>query len=285
MGWLDGEVALITGGGSGIGRAVVERYVEEGARVCVVDLVESRIEELRATHGDKVHGVVADVTTLEGNKRAVAATVAAFGKLDIFIGNAGIGDAFREIVDIPEADIAAVYKEIFDVNVLALILGARAAVTELLKTRGSIIVTLSNSSFYPDGGGVMYIASKHAALGVVRQLAHEFAPFIRVNGVSPGATKTDIRMAASFGKDEKGEPIRTHVHPSNLDAAVEAVTPLRMHAHPRDHAGAYVLLGARKESRAMTGTVIESEAGLGIRGLRRVRGGDNLPERLLKRDQ
>ena len=170
-------------------------------------------------------------------------------------------------------------------NVLAVILGARAAVTELLKTRGSIIVTLSNSSFYPDGGGVMYIASKHAALGVVRQLAHEFAPFIRVNGVSPGATKTDIRMAASFGRDEKGEPIRTHVHPSNLDAAVEAVTPLRMHAFPRDHAGAYVLLGARKESRAMTGTIIESEAGLGIRGLRRVRGGDDLPERLLKRGQ
>jgi NAD(P)-dependent dehydrogenase (short-subunit alcohol dehydrogenase family) len=285
MGWLDGEVALITGGGSGIGRAVVERYIDEGARVCVADLVEARLKELRAAYGDKVHGVVADVTTLEGNKRAVAETVAAFGKLDIFIGNAGIGDAFREIVDIPEADLAAVYKEIFDVNVLALILGARAAVTELLKTRGSIIVTLSNSSFYPDGGGVMYIASKHAALGVVRQLAHEFAPFIRVNGVSPGATKTDIRMAASFGRDEKGEPIRTHVHPSNLDAAVEAVTPLRMHAYPQDHAGAYVLLGARKESRAMTGTIIESEAGLGIRGLRRVRGGDDLPERLLKRDK
>lgn len=281
MGWLDGEVALITGGGSGIGRAVVERYLEEGARVCIVDLVESRIQELKKTHGDKVHGVVADVTTLEGNKRAVAETVAAFGKLDVFIANAGIGDAFREIVDIPEQDLAAVYREIFDVNVLAVIVGARAAIAELLKTRGSIIVTLSNSSFYPDGGGVMYIASKHAALGVVRQLAHEFAPFVRVNGVSPGATKTDIRMAASFGKDEKGEPIRTHVHPSNLDAAVEAVTPLRMHAYPSDHAGAYVLLGARKESRAMTGTVIESEAGLGIRGLRRVRGGDDLLERVL----
>ena len=285
MGWLDGEVALITGGGSGIGRAVVERYVEEGARVGVVDLVEDRIAELRQTLGDKVHGVVADVTTLEGNKRAIAETVAAFGKLDIFVANAGIGDAFREIVDIPEKDVAAIYKEIFDVNVLAVILGARAAVTELVKTKGSIIVTLSNSSFYPDGGGVMYIGSKHAALGVVRQLAHEFAPYVRVNGVSPGATKTDIRMAKSFGHDEKGEPIRTHVHPSNLDAAVEAVTPLRMHAHPRDHAGAYVLLGARKESRAMTGTVIESEAGLGIRGLRRVRGGDDLPERLLKRGQ
>ena len=85
MGWLDGEVALVTGGGSGIGRAVVERYVEEGARVCIIDLVEARVEELRSLYGDRIHGVVADVTTLEGNQRAVAEAVAAFGKLDIFI--------------------------------------------------------------------------------------------------------------------------------------------------------------------------------------------------------
>ncbi len=80
----------------------------------------------------------------------------------------------------PPGDIARVYKEIFDLNVLAVIIGSRVAAKELVKTNGSIIVTLSNSSFYPDGGGVMYIASKHAALGIVRQLAHEFAPAIRV---------------------------------------------------------------------------------------------------------
>ena len=108
-------------------------------------------------------------------------------------------------------------------SLIGVSLGARIALSELLKTDGSIIVTLSNSSFYPDGGGVMYIASKHAALGVVRQLAHEFAPHIRVNGVSPGATKTDIRMPVSFGLDERGQRIRTHTHPSNADAEVERV--------------------------------------------------------------
>lgn len=282
MGWLDGQVALVTGGGSGIGRAVVERYVQEGAHVFVVDLLPDRIKELRATYGDKVQGIEGDVTKLEVNERAVGECVAAFGKLDVFVANAGLGDAFRELVDIAPADVTPIYRDIFDVNVMAVILGARAAVTELLKTEGSFLVTLSNSSFYPDGGGVMYIASKHAALGIVRQLAHEWAPFIRVNAVAPGATKTDIRMAASMGLDEKGQPIRTHEHPSNKDAAVEAVTPLRMHAWPKDHAGAYVLLAARAESKSMTGTVIESEAGLGVRGLRRVRGGDDLKERLLK---
>jgi NAD(P)-dependent dehydrogenase (short-subunit alcohol dehydrogenase family) len=281
VGWLDGEVALITGGGSGIGRAVVDRYIEEGARVGVVDVVQERLTELSTAYGDRVCCVQGDVTKIEDTRRALRQTVEAFGKLDVFVANAGLGDAFRELVDIPEDDVAKVYDEIFDLNVKAVILGARVAVGELLKTEGSIIVTLSNSSFYPDGGGVMYIASKHAALGVVRQLAHEFAPFVRVNGVSPGATKTDIRMPASFGLDERGQRIRTHTHPSNADAAVEAVTPLRMHAFPADHAGAYVLLASRRDARAMTGSIVKSEAGLGVRGLRRVRGGDNLKERVL----
>jgi NAD(P)-dependent dehydrogenase (short-subunit alcohol dehydrogenase family) len=281
MGWLDGEVALVTGGGSGIGRAVVDRYIEEGARVGVVDVVQDRLDELGKQYGKRVTCIAGDVIKLETNRRAVKQTVDAFGKLDVFVANAGLGDAFRELVDIPEEDVAKVYDEIFDLNVKAVIIGARVALAELLKTDGSIIVTLSNSSFYPDGGGVMYIGSKHAALGVVRQLAHEFAPHVRVNGVSPGATKTDIRMPVSFGLDEKGERIRTHTHPSNKDAAVEAVTPLRMHAAPADHAGAYVLLASRRDGRAMTGSIVKTEAGRGVRGLRRVRGGDDLKKRVL----
>src|SRR5579862_8953142 len=106
MGWLDGQVALITGGGSGIGRAVVERYLEEGARVGVADVVEERLKELKAAYGARVCGIVADVTTLEGNERAVRDTVSAFGKLDVFVANAGLGDAFRELVDIPAQDVA-----------------------------------------------------------------------------------------------------------------------------------------------------------------------------------
>jgi NAD(P)-dependent dehydrogenase (short-subunit alcohol dehydrogenase family) len=281
MGWLEGEVAVVTGGGSGIGRAVVDRFVEEGARVAVVDIVQDRLDDAAEQHGDAVIGINADVLTVEGNERAVAETVAAFGKLDTFVANAGLGDAFRELVDIPVEDVGPTYDEIFGLNVRAVIIGARVAVTELAKTGGNFIVTLSNSSFYPDGGGVMYIGSKHAALGVVRQLAHEWAPVIRVNGVAPGATKTDIRMPASFGLDERGERIRTHTHPSNADAEVERVVPLALHADPADHAGAYVVLASRRDGRAIAGAVFKTDAGLGIRGLRRVRGGDDLRERLL----
>lgn len=282
MGALEGEVALVTGGSSGIGRAVVDRFIEEGARVGVVDIVKDRLDELAKKYGNRVTCIEGDVTQLEPNRRAVQQTVKAFGKLDVFVANAGIGDAFREIADIPEAEVAQVYDDIFDVNVKAVIIGARVALADLLKTNGSIIVTLSNSAFYPDGGGVMYIASKHAALGVVRQLAHEFAPHVRVNAVSPGATKTDKRMPASLGLDEKGQRIRTQTHPSNRDAAVEAVTPLKMHALPAYHSGAYVLLASRRDGIAMTGSVVKTEAGLEVRGLRRVRGGDDLKTRTLR---
>ena len=281
MAQLEGQVALITGGGSGIGRAVVERYVEEGARVCVMDVSPERLAELSDKHGQRVTGVQGDATTVEANERAVRHTVDKFGKLDVFVANAGLGDAFRELIDIPAADVPRVYKEIFDLNVLAVIIGARVAVTELVKTGGSIIVTLSNSSFYPDGGGVMYIASKHAALGIVRQLAHEFAPLVRVNGVSPGATKTDIRMPASFGLDERGERIRTHRTRPTRTPRSRPSPPLKMHADPADHSGAYVLLASRRDSKAMTGSIVKTEAGLGVRGLRRVRGGDDLRKRLL----
>lgn len=281
MGALEGEVALVTGGASGIGRAVVDRYVEEGAKVAVVDFIADRLGEVQKQHGDRVATVHADVTKLADNRRAVAETVKRFGKLDVFVANAGLGDAFTELVDIPEDKVEPAFDEVYNVNVKGVILGARVAIPELLKTNGSFIITLSNSSFYPDGGGVLYISSKHAALGIMRQLAHEFAPHVKVNAVSPGATYTDKRMPAVFGVDEKGERIRTQSHPSNVDEAVERVTPLKMHARPPIHAGAYVLLASRRDNQAMTGTVIQTEAGLGIRGLRRVRGGDNLKERVL----
>jgi NAD(P)-dependent dehydrogenase (short-subunit alcohol dehydrogenase family) len=279
MGWLEGEVAIVTGGGSGIGRAVVNRYVAEGAKVVVTDLDAALLKELEAEHGDAVSGIVADARLIDDNKRAVAHAVETFGRLDIFVANAGMGDRFTELVDIPDDRVADAFQQVFDVNVKGVILGAKAAMKELVRSSGAFIVTLSNSSFYPDGGGVMYISSKHAALGIVRQLGHEWAPWVRVNAVAPGGTKTNIRIPEAYGLDENGKPIRAHSHPSNADSEVERVTPLRTHSDPEDHSAAFVLVASRTQGKAMTGTVIESDGGLGVRGLRRVRGGDGLYER------
>jgi NAD(P)-dependent dehydrogenase (short-subunit alcohol dehydrogenase family) len=281
MGWLEEEVALVTGGASGIGRAIVDRYVAEGARVVVADLNADKLAAVAERHGDAVRTIVTDVRDIEQNKAAVALAEREFGRLDVFVANAGLGDMFTDLADIPEDKVAAAYDQLFDVNVKGVILGAKAALPALVRSEGVFVVTLSNSSFWPDGGGVMYIASKHAALGIVRQLAHEFAPVVRVNAVAPGATKTDITIPTAYGVDADGKPIRARSHESNSDPEVERVTPLRKHARPEDHAAAFVLVASRSQGSIMTGTVIETDAGLGIRGLRRVRGGDDLRERVL----
>lgn len=281
MGWLDGDVAVVTGGGSGIGRAIASRYVAEGARVVVADLSAERLAEVQAELGDKVTTIACDVREYEQNAAAVALAVTTFGKLDIFVANAGLGDKFTELADLPAGNIDAAFAQIFDVNVKGIIHGAKAALPELLKTRGAIVITLSNSSFYPDGGGVMYIASKHAALGVMRQLAHEFAPHVRVNAVAPGATRTNITSPAAFGAVSAGPQLPGGGDEAARVAAIEATMPLKTFADPGDHGAAYVLVASRTQAPVMTGTVIESDGGLGVRGLRRVRGGEDLPRRVL----
>jgi NAD(P)-dependent dehydrogenase (short-subunit alcohol dehydrogenase family) len=281
VGWLEGDVALVTGGGSGIGRAVVRRYVEEGARVAVADVSAERLAEVDAELGDRVTTIVTDVRSYDQNAAAVARAVEVFGKLDILVANAGMGDRFTELADLPGERIDAAFAQIFDVNVKGMIHGAKAALPELVRTRGSIVLTLSNSSFYPDGGGVMYIASKHAALGVMRQLAHEFAPYVRVNAVAPGATRTNITSPAAFGATSSGPQAPGGLDEAARVAAIEATMPLMRFADPADHGAAYVLVASRTQAATMTGTVIESDGGLGVRGLRRVRGGDDLPRRVL----
>jgi NAD(P)-dependent dehydrogenase (short-subunit alcohol dehydrogenase family) len=136
VGWLDGQVALVTGGGSGIGRAVVARFIAEGARVGVLDRVPDRAGELKTEFGDAVVTVTGDVAQLADNKRAVAETVAALGRLDVLVGNAGVFDGFVSLADFPEATLSTACDELFGVNVKGCILGAKAALPELMKTDG-----------------------------------------------------------------------------------------------------------------------------------------------------
>lgn len=271
-GRLAGQVALITGGGSGIGRAVVDRFVAEGAHVAAVDHNRERLATLATQHRDRVRIIEADLATAEGNRRSIEQTIATFGRLDCYIANAGLFDGFRDFADTSMEQLDAGFDALFNVNARGLILGCRAALPHLVRSHGSIVVTLSNAALYPDGGGILYVASKHAALGVVRQLAHELAPAVRVNAVAPGATRTPIGVPHVLGASpDQMAP--------EASAAIRELVPLRRHAEPQDHADAYVLLAARGESASMTGTVIESDGGLGVRGLRRTRGGDDLATR------
>src|SRR5215472_6381423 len=105
MGWLENKVALVTGGASGLGRAIVERFMEEGANVAVLDRARERSAELARQFADRVEAVVGDVTVLADNQRAVAETVRRFGRLDCFVGNAGIWDFSMPLVNLSHYNI------------------------------------------------------------------------------------------------------------------------------------------------------------------------------------
>jgi NAD(P)-dependent dehydrogenase (short-subunit alcohol dehydrogenase family) len=264
MDWLDGQVALVTGGGSGIGRAVVARFVEEGARVAVWDRVASRAEELRAEFGDAVIALSGDVSRWADNQHAVAATVEAFGRLDCFVGNAGIFDVYASLAEFPADQLSAAFDELFAVNVKGCLFGAKAALPELTKTAGSIVFTASVASFNSGGGGALYTASKHAVVGLIRQLAVEFAPRVRVNGVAPGGTITDLRGLATLHQDGSSQ----FSEPGIADR-LRAGNPLQTALQPDDIAGAYVFLAAKRGAGSMTGTVVTVDAGATLRMPRR----------------
>src|SRR5262249_32748937 len=263
MGWLDGKVALVTGGGSGIGRAVVARFVEEGARVAVMDRVAGRGEELRAAFGDKVVALTGNVAQLADNKAAVAAAVAAFGHLDVLVGNAGVFDVYAPLADFPEERLSVASDELFGVNVKGVFFGVTAALPELARTGGSIVLTASVAGANSGGGGALYTASKHAVVGLVRQLAVELGPGIRVNGVAPGGTMTDLRGLATLEQDGSSQ----FAAPGMADR-LAAGNPLQLTLMPNDIAGAYVFL-ASPSARGVTGTIVTVDAGSTLRVPRR----------------
>ena len=269
MGWLERQVALVTGGASGLGRAIVERFISEGARVGVLDRAKERSEQLQAELGDATAITVGDVTSLIDNHRAVEATVHRFGKLDCFIGNAGIWDFSTSLADLPDDTIGAAFDELFGVNVKGYLLGAKASYRELAKTHGNIIFTVSNAGFYPCGGGPLYTASKHAVVGLIKQLAYELAPKIRVNGVAPGAIPSDLRGPKSLAMAERS------IASLPMDQWAKGM-PLGKIAQPRDYAGHYVLLASYENSSSATGGVINCDGGIGIRGFGQPSGGGDL---------
>jgi 2,3-dihydroxy-2,3-dihydrophenylpropionate dehydrogenase len=279
MGWLEGDVALITGGGSGIGRAVALRYLAEGASVAVMGRNAGQLQEVveaAGEAGERVLPLTGDVRSPEDLHRAVEATVERFGKLDILVPNAGIWDYHRSVTRLTGKELSEAFDELFGINVKGYVLAVEAAWRELVATRGSIVMTLSNASFHTDGGGSLYTASKHACLGLLRQFAYELAPSVRVNGVAVGGMRTKLRgpeslglqdrtLEASFARNEASGTEQPPLIPL-YDSSVE----------PEDFTGPYVLLASRTDSGTVTGAVIPADGGIAVRGFRSPAGGAGL---------
>ncbi|WP_134702462.1 SDR family NAD(P)-dependent oxidoreductase [Ammoniphilus sp. YIM 78166] len=257
---LKGKSVYLTGGASGIGRAVTEAFIAEGAGVTVLDRSVERLEELKNQYGDAIQCIAGDVTNYGDHVGAVRTAVEAYGKLDVLVANAGVFDGFAKFDQVSPEALSDAYEMLFSINVKGYFLAAKAAVEELKKTKGNIIFTVSGAGFYPDGGGVWYTASKHAQIGLLRQLAFELAPDIRVNAVAPGGTLTALHVIPPLA------PFVKTVDNETKARSIKTRNPLRIAMESEDHVGAYVLL-ASDCARAITGEIISSDGGLAVRGL------------------
>lgn len=264
MGWLNGYVGAITGGSTGIGRAVAARYLAEGAKgVVVLDRDVTALADLRDQHGERLITVQGDVRDYQSHERMVAAAVESFGGLDVLVGNAGIFDFYRPLRGYSPDLMTSTFEEMFNVNLRGYLYAAMAAREPLFKSRGSMIFTTSVAGLHAGGGGILYTSSKHAIVGAIRQLAAEFAPDVRVNGVGPGGTLTNLSGTAALGHANRSMADKRE----EAEARISAAVPLRFAQQPEDHAGLYVLLASRENSRATTGEVLMSDGGIGIRPL------------------
>lgn len=250
------QVVSITGGGSGIGLALVRAFKGSGYDVATLVRNAEQEQVLREEFGASLEIVVGDVRERATNENLIQKTVGRFGQLDCFIANAGIWDYMLGISE-PWEKFSGSFDEIFDINVKSYFNGISAALPELKKTNGSVVVTASVSSYAVGGGGSCYIASKHAVLGMVKALAYELAPDVRVNGVAPGGTITSLSGPAAGGFDT----MRMNDMPG-IDDMIKGLTPLGFAARPEDVVAPYLMLASRDQGKFITGSVIAIDGGM-----------------------
>jgi 3-oxoacyl-[acyl-carrier protein] reductase len=190
-GRIEGKVALITGAGSGIGRASAERFAAEGARVVVVDLkgAEETAAAIEAAGGEALA-----LDTDVGDEEAVAAMAAAalerFGQVDVLMNNAGVLDDYLPAAEMP----TEVWDRVMGVNLNAQFFTSRALLPQMVERGdGAIINVASTAGLNGGNGGAAYTTSKHGVIGFTRQLAFDYArKGIRCNVICPGAVETGM---------------------------------------------------------------------------------------------
>lgn len=244
---LDGKVAIVTGGGGGIGSAVARRMVSEGARVVIADLLEQSALSAAEPLGDAVLAMQFDAADPQSVRALIDRTIDRFGRLDVLHNNAAMTDPDKSAQDTTAPDIPiGIWREILDVNLTGYMLGCKYAIPRMIETGGgSIINTASNSGSAGDLARIAYGSSKAAIIGLTRYVATQHGrQNIRCNSIAPGVVLTDALEKTVPGLKEM---IQRHI------LTPEFGTP--------DDIAALVAFLASDESRYITGENISISGG------------------------
>jgi NAD(P)-dependent dehydrogenase (short-subunit alcohol dehydrogenase family) len=248
MNRLNEKVAIVTGGASGIGASIVRRFLEEGAKVVVADIgAETSSDEVRNRFGDRSIFLKTDVRQGQDLDAVVQFARAKFGKLNIFVNNAGIVRSGTKIAEMPEAD----FDDVVAVDLKGVWLGTKFAIPALLQSGGGSIINIASiaglrgikcqSSYGASKGGVVQL-TRHTAIEYAEQ-------GIRVNCICPGAVLTPTFERRRAGKDA-----------AQIEGDVAQRNPSRRVGRPDDIAHGAVWL-ASDESSFVTGQIIAIDGG------------------------
>ncbi len=243
---LEGKVALVTGAGSGFGLGIAETFAREGAKVAIIDINEAAARAAAETIGASAIGLATDVSQAGGVMAAVEKTVAAFGRLDIVVNNAGISHRNRPLLEVEEDE----FDRIFAVNVKSIYLFAKAAVPLMQGQGGGVFINVgSTAGLRPRPGLTWYNSTKGAVHTMTKSMAVELAPArIRVCALAPVAGETPL-LATFMGEDT----------PQKREQFVNSI-PLGRFSTPQDIANAALYL-ASDEASMITGVVLEVDGG------------------------
>jgi len=251
MNRLAGKRAVITGAGSGIGRASAELFAREGARVVAVDLDQQGLAEttaaIHAAHGSAI-GVAADAGREDDVRRFVGRCREELGGIDVLFANAGITGPLRPL----EQQTVAIWMDVLRVNLLGPFLAIREVAADMRKQGGgSIICTASVAGVRANAGPIPYSASKAGVISLVQTVANEFyGSGIRINAICPGLIETGMT-----------KPLFAAARARGSEAKIGQLNPLTRYGHPEEVAAVALFL-ASDESSYLNGQALSVDGGL-----------------------
>jgi NAD(P)-dependent dehydrogenase (short-subunit alcohol dehydrogenase family) len=242
---LAGRTAIVTGGSRGIGRAIAAAFVGAGAGVMITGRKESSLREAADALGSSVRWASGSVRHPEVAESTIAATLEAFGSVDILVNNAAVNPYYGPLMDI-DADQMAVTAA---ANQAAIVFWTQSCWRGWMRDHGGVVINIASvGGLMAEPGLGYYNTTKAALMHLTRQLAVELAPSVRVNAIAPGLVRTDMARVLWEGRDE--EELRSS-------------TPLEMIGEPED-IGAAALFLASDLGRWITGTVLVVDGGMSI---------------------